>query len=94
MQYGQSGYLRGGIKTPNYSGLYEKDVEILGRPIRLADVLLADMKRVDDKCAEKDCRKKEYPIGALKILSKWDLKDDNLDHQSEECKQFLINLLV
>ena len=29
-----------------------------------------------------------------KTLAYWNLKDDNLDHQSEETKQFLIDLLI
>ena len=36
--------------------------KILGRPIRLADVLLADMERIDAECTEADCRKREYPV--------------------------------
>jgi hypothetical protein len=66
-------------------------VKILGRPIRLADVLLATIDTV-------------MLIGALSgdtitfaVFGKvafWNLKDDNLDHQSAETKQFLIDLLV
>ena len=73
---------------------------ILGRPIRLADVLLA--------IAEKDKRlllTRVEPITILKggykatnmeylIFVLLNLKDDNLDHQSDETKQFLIDLLV
>jgi hypothetical protein len=71
--------------------IYQGDLEafIIGRPIRLADVLLAVVKDF------------AYPyegvagdIFASKLCRLWNLKDDNLDNQSEECKQFLINLLV
>ncbi len=30
----------------------------------------------------------------MDVVSKWNLEDDNLDHQSEGTKQSLINLLV
>lgn len=63
----------------------DKEIKrILGRPIRLADVLLASFNT-----------KEAYPEnGVLIIVSKWNLSDDNLDHQSEETKQFLIDLLT
>lgn len=57
------------------------------RPIRLADVLLA-------------MGSKKYMISndghtnyAELTIDYWNLKDDNLDNQSDECKEFLINLL-
>lgn len=57
--------------------------KILGRPIRLADVLIA-------------VRERFKPIAgyeALPILDRWNLLNDNLDHQSDECRQFLYELL-
>lgn len=76
----------------------DKKYEILGRPIRLADVLLA----IDQKYSDGNIRfvsdggyfwnwdletsPNEY--GAI-----WNLKDDNLDNQSEETKSFLYELL-
>lgn len=65
------------------------EIKILGRPIRLADVLLAVTKIL-------------HPIGKtsgldedrLKVLWRWNLKNDNLDRQSKETKQFLIELLT
>lgn len=68
-------------------------VEIIGRPIRLADVLLAlrgknyqKMFPVEDFGIRADC-----PAIWRSI---WNLKDDNLDNQPEETKQFLCDLLV
>ena len=56
----------------------------LGRPIRLADVLLA-VKRTPHVT--------EFSINEF-VNFQWDLLNDNLDNQSEETKQFLIDLLV
>ena len=56
---------------------------IQGRPIRLADVLLAISKN----------HKWEKDI-IDNFLTLYNLKDDNLDHQSDETKQFLTNLLT
>jgi len=62
--------------------------EILGRPIRLADVLLAAeyTKRYDDIINE---LLYSHQRGTM-----WNLKDNSLDNQSDETKQFLIDLLV
>jgi hypothetical protein len=97
LSYRPSGYEQGGIQTLNYSGLYEKDVKILGREIRLADVLVAMALRTK---YEKTVLMMDVP-GTISysdaehsLIMKWALLDDNLDHQSNECKQFLINLLV
>lgn len=65
--------------------------KIIGRPIRLADVLLAIEKHgLNDQI--------EYHNILFDLLVKneslWNLRNDNLDHQSDETKQFLINLLV
>lgn len=62
-------------------------VKILGRPIRLADVLV-----VINKMAAKDKIKSIFQT-RNDICATWNLLDDNLDHQSEETKQFLISLL-
>ena len=74
----------------------------LGRPIRLADVLLAIQKKpgINNVAIE------EYGVwmqtdyegygeihdGDKRV--KWNFLDDNLDHQSDECKLFLIELLA
>ncbi len=59
--------------------------KILGRPIRLADVLLAEMNKNGDY---------RDTFAFEQITQLWNLKDDNLDHQSDKTKQFLIDLLV
>jgi len=69
-------------------------MQILGRDITLADVLLALQKIV--------IKDRTYLVSSFGIIidtyfksyATWDLKRDSLDDQSEECKQFLINLLV
>lgn len=70
-----------------------------GRPIRLADVLLAVRKNrphsfgaasVSNQAIYEEQRRNEI----IKLVAFWNLLDDNLDHQSEETKQFLIDLLV
>lgn len=72
----------------------------IGRPIRLADVLLAIKKAKDDDAwkyaIDAEGRfMREWGEGRHEtVLEKWNLRDDNLDHQSEETKQFLIDLLV
>ena len=59
--------------------------EIIGRPIRLADVLLAIGK--NDPMGRNGIQ--DY----MDILIKWKLKDDNLDNQSKECIEFIHGLL-
>jgi hypothetical protein len=93
------------VSSPEFgvAGYDIKGFEILGRPIRLADVLSA----LQESNKETDLLNppKRMHGGVLKVEGgmlymrhgnpvKWNLKDDNLDHQSEETKQFLINLLV
>jgi hypothetical protein len=67
------------------------------RPIRLADVLLALQSSkiwigLDDSGAfvQFDASK---PKTCSFLGINWNLSNDNLDHQSDETKQFLINLL-
>jgi hypothetical protein len=65
----------------------ERDIwEILGRPIRLADVLFA--------CGANHIISAPRSGGWIKaVVMHWNFLDDNLDHQSDETKQFLIDLL-
>ena len=66
-------------------------LEILGRPIRLADVLLVLNKDLRlKKLSWFLLNKKEFE----KIDVRWSLRQDNLDNQSDEVKEFLIKLLV
>jgi hypothetical protein len=68
------------------------DVKILGRPIRLADVLLAIDKRYDGNHFATAASNGWLHFEGIRGF--WNLKDDNLDHQSDETKQFLIDLLI
>ncbi|HST52375.1 MAG TPA: hypothetical protein VLJ61_10240, partial [Pyrinomonadaceae bacterium] len=68
--------------------------------IRLADVLLAiasELPRSDSYFVDADGGFHEWfsPKGRLDLrtVARWDLTKD-LDHQSKECKEFLIDLLV
>lgn len=71
-------------------------IEIIGRPIRLADVLLALNRKsntsgywaVDTTGAWLDMRK-----SVRHIMSEWNLRKDSLDEQSEETISFLYELL-
>lgn len=81
-------------------------IKILGRPIRLADVLLAIKNRkmqnveldiyitkngysqTEEIRFKYHCDLNDYRLAI------WNLKDDNLDHQSDTTKKFLIELLV
>lgn len=83
--------------TPRTIEVKDGDVfTILGRPIRLADVLLVgngmlihDIEIKGDFAYTFELDKFEHNLKPF-----WNLKDDNLDNQSDECKDFLINLLV
>lgn len=62
-------------------------VEILGRPIRLADVLFMIGKTKHVVAVDTDGDFIEA------TPAEWNLLDDNLDHQSQETLQFIGNLL-
>ena len=68
--------------------------KILGRPIRLADVLAAmgaEKRFAYDSDRTTSCN---HRCGQDILLDGWRLKDNNLDNQSEATKQFLIDILV
>ena len=76
----------------------KSDLEIIGRPIRLADIVLAlhtklsptqDLifKEIADKVIQ-DIRNQ-----IMEVVVRWNLKNDNLENQSEETLQFLAELL-
>ena len=69
-------WLSGAVQTKN-----EGNYRIIGRPIRLADVLMATQKGAKH-------------IYINDVVDNWNLKDNNLDHQSDETKELLIKLLV
>ena len=75
---------------PNISPKYAK---IIGRDIKLSDVLLAISKDY-----EKDEDNHWVFFGSQKqdilmVVANWNLKNDNLENQSEECLSFLAELL-
>lgn len=87
------------------SKLLKEDIKIIGRLIRLADVLLAIEEKTNgyDKIdgylvnTIGDIARLKYKNSCLNKLSNtvnWNLKDDNLDNQSKQTKQFLIDILV
>ena len=69
--------------------------KILGKPIHLADVLMAIEKKNPDIMIDVSGRflLNEQPAPLCQECS-WNLKDDNLDNQSDEIKLFLINILI
>jgi hypothetical protein len=79
-----------------------EEIEIIGRPVRLADVLLAlsqnnkatDLRLFDNRSEGLFSIKPELLYMRHGEVGQWNLKDDNLDHQSDKTKQFLINLLT
>jgi hypothetical protein len=87
--------------------LSQLNFEIIGRPIRLADVLLA-LEKLNGDSIGIDAegffvsRKWDEGIGlsskwneqGTHRMYRWNLKDDNLDNQSNECKEFLMSILL
>ena len=67
--------------------------ENLGRPIRLADVLVALEEESKKITKYMDKRYLFITEGQKDILAIWNLKKD-FDNQSDECKEFLDKLLV
>lgn len=71
---------------------YEKNFTILGRPIRLADVLLAIRK---DKWPGAEGH--QVLLGRMTeadVCEKWNLRNDTLTEQSPETIEFISNLLT
>lgn len=69
--------------------------KILGRPIRLADVLHAVSDAYHTRILREDLEHKSLWEWAGEISCKyWNLLDDNLDNQSDECINFLTDLLL
>ncbi len=75
------------------------DFEILGREIRLSDVLLAILHHHKFKSSLDYFPQMEalihptYRMGELFLDTVWDLLKDNLSEQSEECLSFIASLL-
>lgn len=71
----------------NWLAKSEELFEIVGRPIRFADVLLAILKTKDG------CTKGEMKDILLELAYLWNCFADNLSQQSPETLQFLSGLL-
>lgn len=70
-------------------------IEILGRPIRLADVLLAIHSKKESWSVWQGALTPDTSIAIDDLVNiHWELTDDNLDHQSPETIEFLASLLT
>lgn len=84
-----------------YEFTTKEEIEIIGRPIRLADVLLAIWKQ--DKCKGADILRTHtgnIASGGFKetnlehiVMGLWNLLKDDLEEQSDETVEFISNLL-
>jgi len=68
--------------------------EILGRPITLSDTFIVFLEKIKLKPRSIGFGTIAYNEMVAKLVKLWNLKDNNLDNQSDECKEFLIKLLV
>lgn len=81
--------------TEMNSLIINEDAEIIGHPIRLADVLLAI--KSSSKCDtywEYEAIKDVVWGKSMHGEHPWNLRRDNLEEQSDECLQFLAGLLL
>lgn len=83
-----------GNKAETVFDISKEELEIYGRPIRLADVLWGLRLNAEPKDYFKLLGLVQNGNGLFFTQALWNWKDDNLDNQSDECKEFLINLLV
>lgn len=69
----------------------KQDYEIIGRPIRLADVLLVFRGRSLKGCDPNET----YPSrNEISILQRWNIRNDDLSKQSEDTVDFIHELLA
>lgn len=69
-------------------------LKVLGRPIRLADVVLTIQKLIKKEITVAIGREHDtMPLEIYRAVNLWDCTNDNLEHQSDQCKEFLIELL-
>lgn len=61
--------------------------EIIGRPIHLADILLAYEENKTDNHSD-------FKRNRILLLNSWNFKDDNLKNQSSETIDFIHSLLI
>lgn len=84
----------GGFMTLNFGPILEgKITEILGRPIRLADVLLAIEHQINNISLNGPIFDRAAEIPMADILNRWNLRKDSLEDQSEETIEFLYPIL-
>jgi len=69
--------------------------EVHGRPIRLADVLLAvpHLKPRDHRNIVRGQAESAGNVGFVTVVCEWNLRKDDLTEQSDECVAFLYELL-
>ena len=67
--------------------------KILGRPISLADVCLAYLRKRENELWDWEKKKVRRETYFEDIVGKWDLEDDNLVNQDSETINFLWELL-
>jgi len=79
--------LKGEGRSNAFSEINKDEFEIIGRPIRLTDVLLAMDNRKFYRFAKTMDEANEL------AWDYWNLKDDNLNNQSPETLDFIHNLL-
>jgi hypothetical protein len=72
----------------------KKEVRILGRPIRVSDVLLAFDYNSTSEQLKFGLSSNLFVIETKNDKAIWNLRNDNLDAQSDETKKFLIELLI
>lgn len=89
--------IRNAVIEANSKGEWFSNADIAGgpieasaRPVRLADVLYA----IGDKKIDDDADAEVFYRGtAVKVLRHWNLRQDDLTGQSDECITFLAGLL-
>lgn len=85
------------LYTGTYSLYLDQIDEIIGRDIRLADVLLAiGTIEKDGWCIAPDGQFVEYDVETGNMrLSRfwWNLKDDNLEHHTPETHKFIADII-
>lgn len=67
--------------------------KLIGRPIRLADVLLAVEKQKRKGLVSPQLMRTSEMWEIKRTIDFWNLRDDNLDHQPEATVAFLAELL-
>lgn len=80
------------VKGNNMVFLDDKNIKIIGRPIRLADVLLVLKECINISFSAEYSEFFEGDINTRTGIF-WNLRDDNLEYQSKETITFIAGLL-